>query len=287
MDDIAIRLRAGGGVLQRRSHSDVSGSLDRLLRTGLLTALLPGVYCATTDTGDLDVRIRAAALWGGPDAVVTSSCAARLTYWPSCRPEIVTLALPTQSKRSVHGFDLQTRRIPGWLTCRRNGVVATSPALTAVDLAGGAGGGEAIDRLLLSRAATLDDLWEAFRAQPRRRQNKARAALLWDSRAEPWSEAERLQHQLLRTAGISGWRANRWVSCGSAGYTVDVLFRRQRVVLEIDGWDSHGGRPAFEADRRRRNELVLAGYRVLNFTWRQLVDDPTWVLSCIRSALAG
>ena len=154
MDDIAIRLRAGGGVLQRRSHSDVSGSLDRLLRTGLLTALLPGVYCATTDTGDLDVRIRAAALWGGPDAVVTSSCAARLTYWPSCRPEIVTLALPTQSKRSVRGFDLQTRRIPGWLTCRRSGVVATSPALTAVDLAGGAGGGEAIDRLLLSRAAT-------------------------------------------------------------------------------------------------------------------------------------
>jgi len=30
---------------------------------------------------------------------------------------------------------------------------------------------------------------------------------------------------------------------------------------------------------------VLAGYRVLNLTWRQLVDDPDWVLDCVRTAL--
>ena len=61
-------------------------------------------------------------------------------------------------------------------------------------------------------------------------------------------------------------------------YRVDVLFAAQRLVLEVDGWEVHGTRLAFESDRRRRNEIVLAGYRVLNFTARQIRDDPEWVV---------
>ena len=47
----------------------------------------------------------------------------------------------------------------------------------------------------------------------------------------------------------------------------------------------HGTRESFENDRRRRNELELAGYTVLNFTWRQLVDDPDWVIDCVLRGL--
>lgn len=75
------------------------------------------------------------------------------------------------------------------------------------------------------------------------------------------------------------------MAAADENYVVDVLFRRERLVLEVDGWETHGGRPAFESDRRRRNHLAMAGYRVLNFTWRQLIDDPDWVISCIRTAL--
>ena len=52
----------------------------------------------------------------------------------------------------------------------------------------------------------------------------------------------------------------------------------------LDGWETHGTRLAFEEDRRRRNYLVLAGYAVLNFTYRQLVEEPQWVIDCIRHA---
>ena len=37
---------------------------------------------------------------------------------------------------------------------------------------------------------------------------------------------------------------------------VDVLFAAERVVLEVDGWAAHGGREAFENDRRRQNRLT-------------------------------
>ena len=287
MNEIELRLRAGGGVIDRRSHRDLSGHIDRLVRTGRLTALLPAVYCLSAQVDDLDIRLRAAVLWAGPDAVLTGYSAARLTFWPSRQLPHISVALPTQSRRSLPGVEVECRRIPEWLVQRRGPLRLTVPALTAVDLAAGPDGGDAIDRVLLTREGSLGEMWEALRAQPHRRHNKQRARLLHDSRDEPWSAAERLQHRLLRGAGLTGWGSNRWVAAGGDNYVVDVLFRRERLVLEVDGWETHGGRQSFESDRRRRNHLVLAGYRVLNFTWRQLVDEPDWVISCIRTALAG
>jgi very-short-patch-repair endonuclease len=207
--------------------------------------------------------------------------AARLTYWPSAPNVPVTLALPTTSKRSRGPVQVERRRIPPELVLRRGGLVATQPWATAVELAAGVHGGSAIDEALRTRAATLDQMWEAYVAQPDRPGNVVRRALLHDSRDLPWSEAERRCHHLLRSAGITGWTTNQ----PAAGYLVDVLFPRQRVVLEIDGWATHGDRSSFEHDRFRRNALVLAGYVVLNFTWRQLEDDPAWVVSSVQHAL--
>ncbi|MFL6064349.1 MAG: endonuclease domain-containing protein [Friedmanniella sp.] len=281
MDEVATRLRAGGGVLARREHRELAGTLDRMLRTGNLLALLPGVYCPPELAADLRVQALGALLWAGPDAVLTGLTAARLSYWPAAPAAPVTLALPTTTRRSRGPVQVERRTIPPELVLRRPGLVTTCPAATAVDLAATDHGGPAVDEALRTRAATLDQLWAAFAAQPNRAGNPARRALLQDSRDEPWSEAERECHRLLRQAGITGWGTNQPV----AGYWVDVLFRRERVILEIDGWAVHGGRLSFESDRRRRNALVLAGYVVLNFTWRQLQDDPTSVVSSVRSAL--
>jgi very-short-patch-repair endonuclease len=64
-----------------------------------------------------------------------------------------------------------------------------------------------------------------------------------------------------------------------------VLFGQHRLILEIDGWAPHADRASFEHDRVRRNALVLAGYVVLSFTWRQLEDDPAWVVASVQRAL--
>jgi very-short-patch-repair endonuclease len=53
----------------------------------------------------------------------------------------------------------------------------------------------------------------------------------------------------------------------------------------LTGWATHGDRASFRHDRVRRTALVRAGYVVLNFTWRQLEDDPAWVVASVQRAL--
>ncbi len=59
------------------------------------------------------------------------------------------------------------------------------------------------------------------------------------------------------------------------------------LAIEVDGklWhDELSDR--FESDRRRQNELILAGWRILRFTWAMLRDRPDDVISRIVQALA-
>ncbi len=58
------------------------------------------------------------------------------------------------------------------------------------------------------------------------------------------------------------------------------------MVVETDGAAVHRTRRAFEADRRRDARLTAAGWRVLRFTWRQVVDDPAHVLTVLAATLA-
>jgi hypothetical protein len=60
----------------------------------------------------------------------------------------------------------------------------------------------------------------------------------------------------------------------------------QRLVVEVDGYQFHGHRHSFESDRRRDQQLVAAGYRVIRVTWLQLRDQPVAVVASIAQALA-
>jgi very-short-patch-repair endonuclease len=70
-----------------------------------------------------------------------------------------------------------------------------------------------------------------------------------------------------------------------AGWEVDAVWDRQRLIVEVDGYHSHGTRPQFERDRTKDAQLMLAGYRVLRVTWRQLTREPTVVIATIAAAL--
>ena len=43
---------------------------------------------------------------------------------------------------------------------------------------------------------------------------------------------------------------------------------------------------SLERDRRRDQQLTAAGWRVVRFTWRQVVDEPDVVVATLRSLLA-
>ena len=70
-------------------------------------------------------------------------------------------------------------------------------------------------------------------------------------------------------------------------YVVDFLWRAERLIVELDGWQAHGTRSAFESDRARDNRLRVAGFEVIRFTWRQLSDGPGDVAGTVRSLLTA
>lgn len=70
------------------------------------------------------------------------------------------------------------------------------------------------------------------------------------------------------------------------GHEVDLLWRAQRLVVELDSRAFHTDPTAFERDRRRDADLQLAGFRVLRLTWLQLTREPAWVADRIAALLA-
>jgi very-short-patch-repair endonuclease len=56
-------------------------------------------------------------------------------------------------------------------------------------------------------------------------------------------------------------------------------------VVEVDGWSYHRTRAAFERDRRRDGRLLVAGYRVLRITWRQLTRERERVIARLAAVL--
>ena len=284
-EELEHLFRGTGGAIRRSDHPKFEQRLDRLYHRGLLERPLPGVFALPGVEAEFDRAVIAGALWAGPDAVLVGAAAAKLTFWPKLRVEEIEYAIPIRRVARSGKWTKAHRKIPQELVVHRGPIRITCPALTAVDLAACAVGGNAIDEALRTGAATLEQLWAAFAAQPDRPGNSVRRMLLVDSRDSPWSEGERELHRVLRAGGITGWRTNQSIKIGRKEYRGDVLFEKLKVIAEVDGWEYHGTRDAFENDRRRRNELEAAGYLVLNFTWLQVTRSPDWVVDCIRRAL--
>jgi len=268
------------GLVARRDHPELASSMDWLLRVGELCQLLPGVYARAGADHDFLLRVDALRRWA-PDAVLTGASAARFTFWSSCRADVVECAL--RRRGTYQGFGFTRRAVPEELVTTRHGVRVTVPALTALDL--GDQGTDAIDQALRTRSATLPGLWDALRLTSGRRGNRQRLEHLLDSRDEPWSQAERLAHRLLREAGIRGWKANLPVVAEERLFYLDVAFRKTRVAVEIDGRLHEDDPDVFENDRWRQNALVLDGWVVLRFTWAMLTKHPEVVVDAIERAL--
>jgi very-short-patch-repair endonuclease len=76
------------------------------------------------------------------------------------------------------------------------------------------------------------------------------------------------------------------VNARVGNYTADFLWREQRVIVELDGYDYHRGRAAFERDHERDAEHQRMGYLVIRITGRQLRHRAEEVLVALATALA-
>jgi len=170
---------------------------------------------------------------------------------------------------------------------RLDGIPVTSPARTLLDIAGIVSP-QVLERAVAEgearRLARRSQLLQTLDRNSGRPGSTPLRALL-EQQGGPAltrSVAEEKLLALVRAALLPAPEAN--VKVGP--YEVDLLWRGERVIAEVDGYRFHSSRRAFERDRRRDPELRERGYEVIRITWRQIVDEPEVVIARIAGALA-
>jgi Protein of unknown function (DUF559) len=236
----------------------------------------------------------AAVLAVGSGAALSHRSAAAL--WGlrrTARPKIDV----TTPRRAHHRAVIQVHRVralPDDDVTTVSGIPCTTVARTLLDLA------EVLPRLDIERAIEQAELINSFDGNavsrvlarhPTRRASLVLRKVLrqyevgWGM---PRSELEERFLALCARADIRRPKVNvplAFVDDGTA--IVDALWRRERLVVETDGRAVHGTRAAFERDRRRDAQLLLAGFRVARFTWRQVTQEGSEVAAILRALLGG
>jgi very-short-patch-repair endonuclease len=58
------------------------------------------------------------------------------------------------------------------------------------------------------------------------------------------------------------------------GYEIDVLYPRERVIVELDGYQFHSDRQSFEHDRERDVVMLEAGFITVRITDERMSQQP-------------
>lgn len=273
---ITLEQARDAGLSRRAVHGRVQSG--RWRRCGR------GVYFVDDRPFTDEARIRA-AVWGyGRRAVASGLTAAWWHGLTRFAPNVAEVTVPRDSHGRRHdGTRVRRRDLPGVDVVEVNGLRVTSLPLTVVEAAAQRGGGAKLMDNALQRCVDLDSLWRTHLRNKGRTGAPRSRRLLQAASDGARSEAERLLHKLLREAGITGWKANHPVG----GYRVDVGFPQQKVAIEVDGFAYHSGADAFQIDRLRQNDITLARWQVLRFTWLDLTEYPERVVRLIRAAISA
>ncbi len=70
-----------------------------------------------------------------------------------------------------------------------------------------------------------------------------------------------------------------------AGYELDVYWQEEHFAVELDTFETHGSRGAFERDRRRQEDLKLTGVEMIRVTGRRLEREPRQVVERVARLL--
>jgi very-short-patch-repair endonuclease len=263
----------------------------RLVRTGQWVVVIGKVLVSATASVTPVTVAWAAALAVGVGGVVSHLTAARL--WGLLVPPDAEAHVIVGRNRRVRIRGLRTHRVPlpdddvtTW-----EGIPATTLVRTVVDCllwlpveSGIALLADAQRR----RIVTVDQLRAYLMTSPCRH-GMGRAWTVVQESVDAFSVAEVRLHRILRTAGLSGWRKNIEIfdADGSVGW-VDVIFDREKLVIEIDGRRYHSGDAQFQQDRTKQNRLVMLGYTPLRFTWEDITERgdevARQVLAAVRAA---
>jgi len=200
----------------------------------------------------------------------------------------VEVTLPQSSTTShLAGMRLWRSDFCPTEACEVNGVRATTGTRTIADLARRLptiDGVVVMDMALRKGLVDLDALRRWIDDHPRHRGlgRLRRAIDLADGASE--SPMETRLRVLLQLDGLPKPAVQTAIYDGSGSLIgrADLCYPSERLVIEYDGL-TH--RDSLEADNRRQNRLVDAGYRILRFTAGDILHRPASVVALVRRAL--
>lgn len=168
------------------------------------------------------------------------------------------------------------------------GLPVTVPARALLDFAEDRPAREverALDEALAQRLVSLTKIHDQLERSGAGRKGAAILGELIASRRPSSitrSEAEERLHHMLRQAGIPSPQCNVPLH----GFVVDFLWPNARLVVEIDGYQWHSTRSAWQRDRRKDAVLQANGYLVIRLSWEDITQEPLAVIARIVRALS-
>jgi hypothetical protein len=283
--EVATRQHGVVSLAQLRAAGLGAGAIRWRVRRGWLHRVHQGVYAVGHRRLTARGRMWAAVLaCGGPGRAALSHWSAAAA-WDLCAvrsgPVDVTVAGGNRSSNGirVHGEGVEET------TTVDDGLPVTTVARTLRALA------TTTDRHRLERVIARAEhrrlldaalLAEQFGRRGGRRLEAALGAVQPTAPDLTRSELEERFLALVAGAGLPRPRVNQVV----AGHEVDFVWRDRRLIVETDGRTTHLTATAFERDRRRDAELTARGWRVVRFTWRQVVEEERRVVATLRRLLS-
>jgi very-short-patch-repair endonuclease len=263
-------------------------AIRRRVALGRLYRVHRGVYAVGRASLSPRGRLWAAVLaCGGPDRAAlshTSAAGAADLMSTALTPVDVTCSGRSRSAPGIRAHHSRTLDWSTDVTFLDDGLPVTTVARTLIDLADVLTPYQ-LERVV-HRAEHLGLLDVAtITPGPGRRSRALAAALDSLARAEPRitrNDFEERMLALVHGAGLPIPRCNAPL----LGYVADFVWPDHRLVAETDGRD-HRRASRYESDRERDAKMMLAGYRVVRFTWRQLTRRPEYVISTLRALLGS
>jgi predicted transcriptional regulator of viral defense system len=283
------------GVVTRRQLLDLGvtpSMIEVRIETGLLIRLHRSVYALGHRQLRTEGHWLAAVLACGPGAALSHRDAAALHgLRPSSRPQIdVTTA--RRVRAASPGIDAHhTTTLDARDVTTVEAIPVTTAERTLVDLA------DVVPKDSLAKAlreaehlrvVDVSDLRAAMaRARHRPGPGHARLTAVLDEHCRRGTQLTRSELEsrflaLCERHGIPRPRANLYVE----GVEVDACWPAHRLAVELDGWQRHKDRHAFQRDRTKGNALTRAGWRVLRYTHDDIVRRPGEAAAAIGALLA-
>lgn len=257
---------------------------SRLVASGHLHPKYHGVYAVGHPNLPVEGKLTAALLAAGPDAALSHATAAWWWGLLKHQPTVVEISVPSR-RGPVPGIELHH---PRHLQATHHRRLPVTPVIqTLLDFAATASVRHLRRALAEAEFRGLVELDNVRQALGRGRPGAATLRTALDSHepelAKTRSELERRFLALCKRHGLPTPEFNTklW------GYTVDAVWREQRVVVEVDGHRGHRTPAQLESDHQRDLVLRRNGYLVLRYTWRQVTRRAGEVAADLEHALGA